>query len=159
MRNHFPDYQLDHERERRLQAAAVAGELESLARQSPGHVIVAGDMDADEDSDSMRFWTGRHVVGDLSVCYRSAWESARPGERLMTFTPQNPNPADPDWPFRGIDHVLIRCGRSGPTLPIRGCRLIFDHGPSSASDHYGLVAEFGPLPEDGRDRFSAAGNR
>jgi hypothetical protein len=33
-------------------------------------------MDADEAADSMRFWTGRHVLGDLSVCYRSTWESA-----------------------------------------------------------------------------------
>lgn len=31
-------------------------------------MIVAGDMDADEAADSMRFWTGRHVIGDLSVC-------------------------------------------------------------------------------------------
>ena len=93
--NHFPDYQLDHERERCLQAAAAARRLESLAVESPGHVIVAGDMDADEASDSMRFWTGRHVIGDLSVCYRSAWESARPDERLMTFTPENPNSVNP----------------------------------------------------------------
>jgi len=78
--NHLPDYQLDHERERCLQAAAAARRLESPVLQSPGHVIVAGDMDADETTDSMRFWTGRHVAGDLSVCYRSAWESARPGE-------------------------------------------------------------------------------
>jgi len=79
-------------------------------------------MDADEAADSMRFWTGRHVLGDLSVCYRSAWESARPGERFMTFTPENPNSVNPDWPFRGIDHVLIRCGDSGggkKTAPIR----------------------------------------
>ena len=66
----------------------------------------------------------------------------------MTFTPENPNSMNPDWPFRGIDHVLIRCDQSGPTLPVRGCRRIFDLGPASASDHYGLVAEFGP-PEDG----------
>jgi thiamine pyrophosphate-dependent acetolactate synthase large subunit-like protein len=48
--NHFPDYQLDHERERCLQAAAAARRLESLALASPGHVIVAGDTDADEAS-------------------------------------------------------------------------------------------------------------
>jgi hypothetical protein len=52
--------------------------------------------------------------------------------------------ADPDWPFRGIGHVLIRCGSAGPSLPIRGCRRIFDHGQASASDHYGPVVEFGP---------------
>jgi predicted deacylase len=44
--NHFPDYQPDHEREGCLQAAAAARRLESLALESPGHVIVAGDMDA-----------------------------------------------------------------------------------------------------------------
>lgn len=64
--------------------------------------------------------------------------------RPVTFTPENPNSADPDWPFRGIDHVLIRCGRSGPTLPVRGCRRIFDTGPAAVSDHYGLLAGFGP---------------
>jgi len=39
--NHFPDYQPSHERERRLQAAVAARELESLAAASSGHVIVA----------------------------------------------------------------------------------------------------------------------
>lgn len=115
--------------------------------ESPGHVIVAGDMDADDASDSMRFWTGRHVINDLSVCYRSAWESLHPGEPLATFTPQNPLSANPDWPFRGIDHILVRCGDSGgPSLAIRGCRRTFDRGPDSASDHYGLVADLEPWP-------------
>jgi endonuclease/exonuclease/phosphatase family metal-dependent hydrolase len=50
--------------------------------------------------------------------------------------------ADPDWPFREIDHVLVRCGvHGGPTLPIRGCRRVFDDVP--ASDHYGLLAQLG----------------
>jgi endonuclease/exonuclease/phosphatase family metal-dependent hydrolase len=142
--NHFPDYQLSHERERCLQSLAAARRLESLAAQSPGHVIVAGDMDADAASDSMRFWTGRHVIQDTSVCYRNAWESAHPGEPAATYIPENPNQADPDWPFRGIDHVLVRCGGSGPTLLIRSCRRIFDQGRTSVSDHYGLLAELDP---------------
>ncbi|HEY1706027.1 MAG TPA: endonuclease/exonuclease/phosphatase family protein [Trebonia sp.] len=142
--NHFPDYQLDHERERCLQSAAAARTLESLAAGSPGHVIVAGDMDADLSSDSMRFWTGRHVIEDTSVCYRSAWESAHPGEPLATYVPENPNQVNTDWAFRGIDHILIRYGPSGdPTLPIRACRRVFDQGSAIVSDHYGLLAEFG----------------
>jgi hypothetical protein len=79
--NHNLDYQLDHERERRLQAVAVARALDAWAAETPGHVIVAGDIDADEAADSIRFRTGRHVIDDVSVCYRSAWESARPTER------------------------------------------------------------------------------
>ena len=133
---------------------AAARRLESLALASPGHVIVAGDMDADEASDSMRFWTGRHVIGDLSVCYRSASESAHPDERLMTFTPENPNSVNPDWPFRRIDHGLLRCGNSGgPSLEIRSCRRTFDQGPR-ASDHYGLVV--GCLPWDPSERRGLA---
>jgi exonuclease III len=76
--NHFPDYQPDHERERCMQSLAAARRLESLIAESPGHVIVAGDMDADADADSMRFWTGRHVIEDMSVCYRNAWEANPP---------------------------------------------------------------------------------
>lgn len=140
--NHFPDYQLDHERERRLQALAAARTLESLVEESPGHVIVAGDMDADPASDSIRFWTGRHVIGDLSVCYRSAWESAHPGDPLETYTPQNPHQVVPDWPFHGIDHVLVRCGPSGPTLTVRSCDRVFCKRTTSASDHYGIAVEF-----------------
>lgn len=139
--NHFPDYQLDHERERRLQSVAVARRLEELVTKSAGHVVVAGDLDADAASDSLRFWTGRHVIDDTSVCYRSAWEAVHGDEPLKTYTPQNPLQVDFDWPFRGIDHVLVRCQRSGPTMAIRSCARVFDHGPTTASDHYGLVVE------------------
>lgn len=142
--NHFPDYQLDHERERRRQTVTAARTLESLVAETPGHVIVAGDLDADAAADSIRFWTGRHVIDDTSVCYRSVWEAAHPGQPLATYVPQNPHQTAPDWPFRGIDHVLVRCGRDGPTLDVRSCRLAFDHGPQAASDHYGLVADLEP---------------
>jgi endonuclease/exonuclease/phosphatase family metal-dependent hydrolase len=145
--NHFPDYQLDHERERCLQSLAAARRLESLSADAPGHVIVAGDMDAEPDADSMRFWTGRHVVDDMSVCYRSAWESAHPGEPLVTYVPENPHQVGRDWPFRDIDHILVRSGDSGdPTLLIDGCRRIFDQDHDTVSDHYGLLAELAPAP-------------
>jgi endonuclease/exonuclease/phosphatase family metal-dependent hydrolase len=142
--NHFPDYQLDHERERRLQTVIAARRLESLVAQSPGHVVVAGDLDGDSASDSLRFWTGRHVIDDTSVCYRSAWEAMHPTEPLATYLPENPHQVDLDWPFRGIDHVLVRCGHSGPTLTIAGCRRVFDRGRTVPSDHYGLVVDLEP---------------
>jgi hypothetical protein len=37
-------------------------------------VIVAGDLDADPGSASIRFWTGRQALDGFSVCYRDAWE-------------------------------------------------------------------------------------
>lgn len=142
--NHFPDYQLDHEHERCLQAARVACALEGLVGERPGHVIVAGDMDADPEADSLRFWTGRHVIDGTSVCYRSAAEAVHAAQRVETYRPDNPYQQDPDWPFRAIDHVLVRCGPAGPTLLARSCRRVFDSATTTASDHYGLVVDYAP---------------
>jgi endonuclease/exonuclease/phosphatase family metal-dependent hydrolase len=144
--NHFPDYQLDHERERRLQTAAVARTLEDVVAELPGHVIIAGDMDADAGADSIRFLTGRHVIDDTSVCYRDAWEAVHAGEPLTTYSPSNPYQKDPDWPFRGIDHVMVRCAVTGPTLLATSCARVFDLGPDTISDHYGLAVDYVPAP-------------
>ena len=114
--------------------------------EQPGHVIVAGDLDADVMSDSLRFWTGRHVIDDTSVCYRNASEAVHPGAPPATYVPQNHHQVTPDWPFTGIDHVLVRCDDAGPTLAIGNCRRCFDFGPTAASDHYGLVVELEPWP-------------
>ncbi|SDS58708.1 endonuclease/exonuclease/phosphatase family protein [Actinopolymorpha singaporensis] len=75
--NHFPSWRLDLEHERCLQTVRTAGLVERLAAERPGHVIVAGDLDADPDATSIRFWTGRHPLDGMSVCYRDAWASAR----------------------------------------------------------------------------------
>jgi endonuclease/exonuclease/phosphatase family metal-dependent hydrolase len=106
-----------------------------FAARAPGHVVVAGDLDAAPDADSVRFWTGRHVIDGHSVCYRDAWASARPTEPGHTFVPGNPHGADWDWPFRRIDYVLVRCGdHGGPTLRIEDCARTFDQpGPASAT--------------------------
>jgi endonuclease/exonuclease/phosphatase family metal-dependent hydrolase len=142
--NHFPDYQLDHAAQRERQALETARVVEDLVAGRPGHVLVAGDLDADPAATSIRFWTGRHALDGFSVCYRDAWESAHPGEPGETFAPGNRYSVNPDWPFRRIDYVLVRCGDSGgPSLTITGCRRTFD-GADTASDHYGLVADLDP---------------
>jgi endonuclease/exonuclease/phosphatase family metal-dependent hydrolase len=142
--NHFPSWQPAFEHERTLQAEVAARVIESIAGRSGQHVILAGDLDADPDATSIRFWTGRHALSGLSVCYRDAWESTHPGEPGETFTPRNPLVADRDWPFRRIDYIFVRCGdHGGPTLTIESCSRIF-HGPINgvwASDHFGLTAD------------------
>ena len=140
--NHLPSWEPDLEHERCLQALAAARELDRLADERPGHVVVAGDLDADPESTSMRFWTGRQPLDGWSVCYRDAWESARPGEPGDTFSPANPYSSDWDWPFRRIDYVLVRCARhGGPTLKVRQCRRVFDGTDEAVSDHYGVLAD------------------
>lgn len=141
--NHLPDWQLDHERERELQAVRVATRIEELLAERDRHVVLLGDQDADPSAASIRFWTGRRSLEGMSVCYRDAWESARPGEPGETFSPANPLLTDPDWPFRRIDYVLVRCAEhGGPTLRIASCDRVLDDSVEGiwASDHFGLTA-------------------
>lgn len=107
--NHLPEWALDRAVERERQAVRTARAIEGLLEDRPGHVIVAGDLDADPDSVSIRFWTGRSSLEGTSICYRDAWESAGHGNGT-TFAPDNPYAADWDWPFRRIDYILVRCG-------------------------------------------------
>jgi endonuclease/exonuclease/phosphatase family metal-dependent hydrolase len=149
------EYRPAFELERERQAVVAARLLESLVDEHHPHAIVAGDMNAEPDAASMRFWTGRQSLDSTSVCYRDAWESVHPGEQGPTFTPENRLMGDVnwDWPFRQIDHVLVRCRTHGlPTLDIRACERIFTEPVEFvwASDHFGVMADLvvpsGPEP-------------
>jgi endonuclease/exonuclease/phosphatase family metal-dependent hydrolase len=149
---HNPSWKLDQAHERELQAVAAATFLDEVAAPRAGHVIVAADLDADPESSSARFWTGRQALGGMSVCYRDAWESTHPGEPGHTFTPENPIMIGRDWPFRRIDYVFVRCGEhEGPTLEIAACERIFDAPVDGlwASDHFGLSVDLA-VPAPGR---------
>jgi endonuclease/exonuclease/phosphatase family metal-dependent hydrolase len=142
--NHFPDYQVHHELERERQTAHVASAVEDLVASQPRHVLLAGDLDAEPDSASLRFLAGRQSLDGISVCYRRAWESVHGNARCPTFTTESPLvPAG--WPYEEIDHIFVRCGPEGiPTLHIDGCERAFDEAVDGtwASDHFGLVADF-----------------
>jgi endonuclease/exonuclease/phosphatase family metal-dependent hydrolase len=152
--NHKPNFELALEHERELQAVATASHLEGLAAGTGVHVVVAGDFDATPDAASMRFWRGRQSLGDISVCYRDAWEHTHhaddPGH---TFTPANPMVVEGTWPLergRRIDHILVRCADHGPSLDITACTRIFDQPEKGvwASDHFGVVADLAVAPPE-----------
>jgi endonuclease/exonuclease/phosphatase family metal-dependent hydrolase len=149
--NHVPNWQLDYELERELQAVRAARVVENVVRGRHMQVIFAGDFTADPDSASVRFLTGRQSLDGMSVCYRDAWESAHPGEIGHTFTSRNPLMAERnrDWPFQRLDYVLVRYGdHRAPDLDVDDCRLIFDEPVNGvwASDHFGIVADLA-VPE------------
>ncbi len=147
---HNPSWKPNLERERELQAVAAARFIEDRVGDRSMHVVVFGDLDADPEATSVRFWTGHASLDGTSVCYRDAWASAHPGEPGDTFTPRNPLVRDHDWPFRRIDYILVGCGEhGGPTLEISSCELIFDEPVDGvwASDHFGLVADL-TVPND-----------
>jgi hypothetical protein len=71
---------------------------------------------AGSDADSVAFWRGRRSLEGTSVCYRDAWESARPGEAGHTFAPTNPLVAENKRPRPGpTDRLRLRALRRFPT--------------------------------------------
>ena len=153
--HHNASWQLGFEHERELQAVAAARYVEEEAsRRDATHVILAGDFNAAPDSAGVRFWRGLQSLGDTSVCYRDAWESAHPGEEGHTFTPRNPLVRGGEWalePGRRIDYVMVRCGHHGPTLEVVSCERVFDEPVKGvwASDHFGVVADLRALGSGG----------
>jgi endonuclease/exonuclease/phosphatase family metal-dependent hydrolase len=144
--NFYPTWRLVAEAEREAQAVRMLDAIEGFAAGESGHVILVGDLDADPDAASIRFWTGRQALEGRSTCYRDAFESAGSGDGSTFGVPENPLVADHDWPFRRIDYILVRCGEhGGPTLAIRACTRAFDQPTDGvwASDHFGVFAELG----------------
>lgn len=151
--NHFPHWQLNFERERELQAVAAAQFVEDQAQRASRQVVLVGDVDADPEAASIRFWSGRQSLGEVSVCYRDAWGSTHPEDPRHTFTPASPVVKEEvvknmrpfrDWPFRRIDYIFVRFGaHGGQAMDIAACARIFDKPVTGvwASDHFGLVAE------------------
>ncbi|HEV2318453.1 MAG TPA: endonuclease/exonuclease/phosphatase family protein [Verrucomicrobiae bacterium] len=151
--NHFPNFQLNMEYERELQTIAAARAIEERAPEQKEQVVMVGDMDADPEAASMRFWRGRQSLGGMSVCYRDAWESTHANDPGATFTPENPLVRQQiikgtrpfrDWPFRRIDYVLVRLGpHGGNAFDIVNCERIFADAANGAwaSDHFGLIAD------------------
>ena len=151
--NHVRSWQPRLAAEREQQAVKLATALDrypvpveasDAGRTGIPHIVVAGDMDADPASTSIRFWTGRHAIDGKSVCYRDAWEATHGSAAGETFTPDNPLMQDPDWPFRRIDYVLVRCADlGGPTLFVARSDRLFQQPVDGvwASDHFGVWAE------------------
>ncbi|MDG4825523.1 endonuclease/exonuclease/phosphatase family protein [Asanoa sp. WMMD1127] len=144
--DHGPSWPWWAEAERELQAVAAARAIEEFVGDGPAHVVVGGDFNAEPETASMRFWSGRQSLDGLSVAYRDAWESCRGGAHGWTFDPRNPLTAvDEPGLDRGrrIDYVLVRCGDHGPSLAVRDVGLAFNQpvGGVWATDHFGVYAD------------------
>jgi endonuclease/exonuclease/phosphatase family metal-dependent hydrolase len=106
--------------------------------------VLMGDMNADPDSDEMRFLRGLACVEGRSVYFADSWIYAGDTSPGFTFDRRNPFAALAHEPPRRIDYIYVR----GPDKKLRGepleTRLAFSTpGPGEVypSDHFGLVTE------------------
>ena len=149
--HHKPTWKPAAEAERERQAVTAAEHVERIAAEADRPVILAGDLDAPPEAASIRFLTGRQSLGGRSVKYHDAWAVTHPDRPGHTYTPENGIRSDAWRPRSGerIDYVMVRGGSHGGQLDVVGCELAFDRAVDGvwASDHIGVVADFGPAPE------------
>lgn len=125
------------------QVRALAEHADRLAPTSGVPAVILGDLNADPDSDEMRFLRGLTPLGGTSVFFSDCWATTRASEPGYTYDRRNAYALRSREPSRRIDYCLVR----GPGRHLCGEPLsaeLFGDTPTGEvwpSDHYGVVAE------------------
>jgi endonuclease/exonuclease/phosphatase family metal-dependent hydrolase len=104
---------------------------------------LAGDFNAEPESDEIRFLRGFATRDGRSVFFADAWSYGGDGGPGFTFDRRNAFAARSHEPPRRIDYVFVR----GPDSKWRGeplkTQLVFTEPTDDvwASDHFGLLTE------------------
>ena len=124
------------------QVRALADHVAQLAPIDGPPPVLAGDFNADPDSDEMRFLRGLTALGGESVYFADAWLATGCEGPGYTYDRRNPYANRSREPSRRIDYVYVR----GPDRHLRGepltAQLVMDQptGGIWASDHHGVAA-------------------
>lgn len=116
--------------------------------------ILMGDMNAEPDSDEMRYLRGLATVDGATAYFADAWIYGGDGGAGATFDRRNRFAALAHEPPRRIDYIYVR----GPDRKLRG-EPIATHvafstpepgadGPTWPSDHFGLFSEIHMSPRE-----------
>jgi endonuclease/exonuclease/phosphatase family metal-dependent hydrolase len=140
------------------QVRTLAGQVAELAPIGGPPAVLAGDFNAEPDSDEMRYLRGLTGLAGPTTYFADCWHSTRdlvdpsapsaPATPGYTFDRTNPFAARAHEPPRRIDYVYVR----GPDRNLRGepvaCELAFarPHGDIWPSDHFGVVADIHAAP-------------
>ena len=124
------------------QVKALAAYVAQLAPIDGPPPVILGDLNADPDSDEMRFLRGLATLDGTSVFFADCWSATRE-DKGYTYDRRNPYALRSREHSRRIDYCLVR----GPGRPLAGeplsARLFADapEGVIWPSDHFGVVAE------------------
>lgn len=127
---------------REEQIRFVTDKIAELAPITGFPPILVGDMNAEPESDEMRFLRGLTSMRGKSVYFADCFGIRGEGPGF-TYARENPFAAVYREPSRRIDYIYVR----GPNEEGKGepltARVCFEkeHGGVFPSDHYGLVAD------------------
>jgi endonuclease/exonuclease/phosphatase family metal-dependent hydrolase len=136
------NWKLDQGHVRCAQVRHLVAALDDFRAAGDLPAVLAGDFNAEPDSDEIRYLRGATGLGGPCVYFNDCWAAAGDGSAGVTFAQRNPNAALSREPDRRIDYVFVR----GPDDHVRGvplaCRVCFDEPVEGvwASDHFGVFA-------------------
>jgi len=125
------------------QVRALAAHVSHLAPIDGPPPVLAGDFNADPDSDEMRFLRGAHCIDNTSVYFADCWWATAQPTPGHTYDRRNAYALRSREPSRRIDYVYVR----GPDRHLRGEPLatrIALAEPTDGiwpSDHFAVVAD------------------
>ena len=128
-------------RERQVVEVAdfISAESDAGASMPP---ILAGDFNAEPDSNEIRFLCGLAAVNGRSTYFHEAWRFGGAGPDGYTWDNRNPFAAADREPDKRIDYVFSgwRPGRGHGR--VEHCHVVCDRALTGtfASDHFGLLA-------------------
>lgn len=105
--------------------------------------VLMGDLNAEPESDEIRWLRGYATLDGESVFFADAWAYGGDGGPGYTFDRRNPYAARSHEPPRRIDYIFVR----GPDRHFNGepllTKVVFDAPEQGvwASDHFGLYSE------------------
>ena len=129
------------------QVRALADHVAALAPTDGPPAVLAGDFNAEPDSDEMRFLRGAHVLDGTSVYFADCWWATEIGAG-HTYARSNEYALRAREPSRRIDYIYVR----GPDRQLRGEPLATRIALADAvdgvwpSDHFAVVADIAAAP-------------
>ncbi len=129
------------------QVASIAERVKEVGAPGLFPAILAGDFNAEPESDEIRFLRGWHAIDGQGVFFADCfhWAGEGPG---VTFARRNTFAATVHEPDRRLDYLFVR----GPDRQFRGeplrARVVLDEAEDGAfpSDHFGVYAEIQAAP-------------
>lgn len=134
------NWRLDHGHVRQLQVRALTNFVAEQCDDGMLPALLMGDLNAEPDSDEMRFLRGLTGLGGDCVYYADTFGLVGEGPSA-TFSKSNPFAAPLREPERRIDYVFVRGpDEAGRGEPLSASRC-FDAATDGVfpSDHYGMI--------------------
>ena len=110
--------------------------------------ILAGDMNADPESNEIRYLSGLASLDGDATYFQDAWRLAGGDGPGWTWDNRNPFAAEMREPDRRIDYVFVGW-RLGSRVWVRRAEVIANRALTGvyATDHFGLLADVARAPD------------